>query len=328
MRFTSDAPLVALAREGRVDLIGPGDVLQINVFEVGTMLFSSGATNISGSAPTDLSAEAAPTPTARSETIPGVVVDRDGAISLPYVGELAVAGHTAGEVARMVEHGLAGKSQAPQAVVSISGNVANTILVSGAVSRPGRQPLTLQRERLLDAIATAGGTGAADGPQSTLVRFVRDGHSAQVYLEAIRPGSPSDLVLLPGDRVDLVRQPRTFSVFGAAGKVSQVEFDSSQVSLSEAIARSGGPDDARADATAVFVFRYQPAPDGAPGDTPAIYRLNLMRPSSYFLAQRFMMRDKDVIYIANAGINQTRKLVEVVDLLFSPALSTSAAVRQ
>ena len=52
--------------------------------------------------------------------------------------------------------------------------------------------------------------------------------------------------------------------------------------------------------------------------SPVVYRLNLDKPSSYFLAQRFAMRDKDVIYIANAKINQTRKLVELFNLLFTP----------
>ena len=54
--------------------------------------------------------------------------------------------------------------------------------------------------------------------------------------------------------------------------------------------------------------------------------MNLDKPSSYFIAQRFAMRDKDVIFIANAKINQTRKLVELFNLLFTPVFTVKATV--
>ena len=135
-----------------------------------------------------------------------------------------------------------------------------------------------------------------------------------MYLEAIDSGSEGDLRLLPGDRIDLLRRPRTYTVFGAVDRVQQFGFDSRYVTLDEAMARAGGPSDTRADPSAVFVFRA----DGASGAPPTIYRLDLSKPSSFFLARRFQMRDKDVIYVANARFTQTRKLVEIVNLLFSP----------
>ena len=66
------------------------------------------------------------------------------------------------------------------------------------------------------------------------------------------------------------------------------------------------------------MFRYVPGESEARGERPTIYRLNLMKPSHYFLAQRFAMRDKDVIYIANARANQGLKLVQVINQLFTP----------
>lgn len=313
--------LRSLDRSGRVDLVGPGDVLSIVVFEVGTTLFGSGSTSI-GNADAD-QAVGGLDPSAKSKTLPGVIVNEAGLIKLPYVGALMVAGKTTGQIARMIERGLAGKSQMPQVLVELSKNVTNTVLVSGTVTKPGRQPLTLGRERLLDAIAAAGGTGTQDGPQSTLVRFTRGDKTAEVYLEAIDSGSPADLVLLPGDRIDLLRQPRTYSVFGAVERIQQFPFDSRYVTLSEAIARAGGPSDSRADPTAVFVFRNE----GGTTLQPVIYRLDLSKPSSFFVSQNFQMRDKDVIYIANARFTQTRKLVEIVNVLFSPILTATALSR-
>jgi len=103
--------------------------------------------------------------------------------------------------------------------------------------------------------------------------------------------------------------------------VSEVPFQNTRVSLAEAMARTGGPSDQQADPTAVFVFRYEPsAADGSPleGAKPVAYRLNMMEAQSYFLAQRFEMRPRDLIYVANARSNQPSKLLQVLNLFFQP----------
>lgn len=320
--------LAALARHGQVDLLGPGDVLSITVYEVGVMLFGNNNTTF-GSSP-----GGSFDPSARGQSLSGVTVRDDGTIQLPYIGKLVVSGRTTAEVERMIVLRLRGSSQAPQALVAVLQNVHNTVLVSGSVAKPGRQSLTLAKERLLDVISAAGGVGTGGGPENTVVRVRRDGRVGEAYLAAIESGGIADLVLLPGDRIDVLRRPRTFSVFGAAGRVSQVPFPSASVSLAEAIAQSGGPDDNRADSTAVFVFRDNaPPPDivdtnkAAPAGAPVVYRINFQKPSNYFLAQRFAMRDKDVIFIANARINQTRKLVELFNILFTPVYTIRATVQ-
>lgn len=348
--------LVKLAATGQVDSIGPGDVLSIDIFEVGSTLFTGGTTSIG--TPVDPGA-AQIAPSARSESLGnGVVVDRDGQISVPYVGRVQAAGLTTAEIQERIRRGLRGMSQSPQVLVSVRQNVSNTIVVMGMVSRPGRQPLSLAREHLLDAIANAGGistgfstgtnTGTGTGPQDMVIRFTRGGRSIEQPLDSIQSGSPDDLLLLPGDRIEVIRQPRTFIVFGATNRVSQLPFESRAVSLAEALARIGGPSDSQADPTAIFVFRYSPGANALvkaqiagtvpvaprpditsvdPGERPIIYRLNMMRASSYLLAQRFAMQDKDVIYIANARSNQPTKLVQIVNLLFSPFFSVRAATR-
>lgn len=316
--------LAALESTGDVDTVGPGDILQIAVYEVGVSLFGGGAASTA-------TTEGTAAPAARDAGISNVVVDRDGAITLPYVGRLQVAGLAPPAIQTLIERGLRKYSQSPQVIVNVRENVANTVVVMGEVQKPGRLPLTLARPRLLDAIALAGGTAQ---PQSMVVRFTRAGRSAEQPLEAIVAGSRQDLALLPGDRIQLIRAPRTFTVFGATNKVSQIAFESSSVSLAEAIARAGGPSDGSADPSAVFLFRYDAAAAPAatapaPGERalPTIYRLNMLNPSSYFLAQRFSMRDKDVIYIANAAANQPTKLIQVINLLFSPFFTVRAATR-
>ena len=100
----------------------------------------------------------------------------------------------------------------------------------------------------------------------------------------------------------MIREPQTFVVLGATSKVSQVEFDQTNLTLAEAVARAGGPTDSTANPKGIFLFRYDPNPSGQGAPTPTIYRLNLLNPVDYFLAQRFAMRDKDVVYFSNAAI--------------------------
>jgi polysaccharide export outer membrane protein len=305
--------LAGLTAEGEVDTVGPGDVLQITVFEVGAALFSPGGAGLA-------SLGVAAAPTAAGENFPPVIVGRDGAVALPYVGRLNVSGRTVEQVQAMIAEALKGKSQAPQVIVSIRENVANTVFVIGDVKRPGRVGLSLARERLLDAIAEAG--GGAYPNQDLTVRVSRGGREAEARLDRIAPGSADDLLLLPRDRIAVFYHPRSFTVFGATGHVAETPFQSPRVSLAEALARAGGPSEQTADPRSIYVFRYEPAMvDGAPaaGARPVAYHLDMMKPDSFFLAQTFDIQPRDVVYIANARANAPIKLVNVLNLFFQPA---------
>jgi polysaccharide export outer membrane protein len=304
----SQISLASLAAEKRSDLIGSGDVLAINIYEVGVALFSGSNARTLGAAGME--------PSAHSENFPAITVDSDGAIHLPYLGRMQVGGRSTADVEKMIDEGLKSKSQAPQALVAIRQNVANTAYVSGEVRKPGRIELSLAHEHLLDAIANAG--GATNSPEDTVVRVYRSGAFVEQRLATIRPGSKDDLLLLPGDRIDLTKRPRTYIVFGATSHVSEVPFEKSGVTLAEALARVGGPTDYAADPTAALLFRYERDPATAAPEHAVVYRLNMEDPASYFLAQRVAMRDKDVIYIANAGANRPTKLVGIINQLFAP----------
>ena len=77
------------------------------------------------------------------------------------------------------------------------------------------------------------------------------------------------------------------------------------------MAKAGGLLDDRADPRAVFLFRYEPvslvqalgqpiASGARDGLSPIVYRLDLMEANSYLLARRFPVRDKDIIFVADA----------------------------
>lgn len=309
--------LGSLARAGRVDTLGPGDILVVNVYEVGVTLFT-GAETSSGQGGTF-------NPSARGTTLDNVVVDSAGDIQLPYIGRINVAGKTIAEVQRLIERGLRGLSQRPQALVSVKDNAFNVYYVSGDVRQPGRVPMRLPQERLLDALARAGGT--TNQPDDMVVRITRDGQSAEARLSAVDAAGPQNIALLPGDRVELFNRPRTFLVFGSTDKVSQVAFGANELSMAEALARIGGPSDRIADPSAVYLFRYTAPTTEQPAGKPVIYRLNMMRPDSYFLSQRIAMTDKDVIYIGSAASNAPARLATILAQLFSPLLIVNSVAR-
>jgi len=316
--------IAALAREGRVDRIAPGDALQVNVYEVGMTLFGSSSQSATAGLGGAGVIPDVVDPTVRSQPVNIVTVAADGTIRLPYIGRLMVAGSTPYDVQRMIETALRGKSQSPQALVTVVSSPGNSVYLLGDVTRSGRMPLTAARERLLDAVATAGGSKTTNA--DTVVRLTRAGESAEMRLSDVRAGSADDVTLLPGDRIELIVEPRSFSAFGATPKVSQVPFEAPSVTLAEAIARIGGPNDLQADPRSVFLFRYDAAAISA-GDPPVIYRLNMMKPESYIIAQNFPMHDKDLIYIGNAASNPVTKFVGILNQLFAPALTARIATK-
>jgi len=298
---------------GRPDQIFAGDTLDITLFEVGASLFASGH----GAAEPG----AAGPPAATGQLFPAIRVAEDGTIALPYIGRLQAAGETPAELQGDIQQALRGRSQSPQAVVTVREAVGDTVFVMGDVKTPGRRPLTAAHERILDVIALAG--GAAQPKYDSTVRLTRGGASAAVPLERLAADSAENLVLRPQDRIEVIYRPRSFTAFGASGRVSEVPFQAVDLSLAEAIARVGGPLDQQADPTAVFVFRGA----GADGEAPVIYRLDLTRAQGYFAAQRFAMQDKDLIYIANARANTWAKFLAMLSSITTPVVTAKEVSR-
>ncbi|WP_418610334.1 polysaccharide biosynthesis/export family protein [Gluconobacter cerinus] len=315
------------------DRIGAGDVLTITIFELGSGLFSpaSSSSNASSAASNEASSGAGPMASITNQNLPPTEVEADGTIVLPYVGRLQAAGLTPQMLADSIRKGLAKKSQNPQVMVRISSDISNTVIVSGEVHRPGRVVLSTAQERLSDVVAIAG--GATYAPEDTHVQLVRGDQIGATDLGTLESFPREDIRARPGDRIHVIYQPRTYTVFGAAGKgVTETPFKSPHVSLAEALARIGGPADALADPNAAFLFRFEDPvaarqlglkTPATPLGTPVIYQLDMMNPSSYFLAQRIPMKTKDILLIANAKVNRFYKFNQLISTLVSPAITAA-----
>lgn len=314
------AEFVALPPSARPALatLAPGDVISVTVYEIGARLFSGGdESSLSGTIAFD--------PAARAQRIGPLEIDADGWVRLPYLGKLKAAGYTPDGLARQIEAGLHGKSEHPQALVTLTSAIGSAVIIGGEVAAPGRIKLSSAHEKLLDVIALAGGHRGKTADLT--VRITRQGNVSEGPLERLAYGNIGGMAMEPGDRVEIFRQPRTYSVLGSVLRVNQVDLPTRQVSLVDALALAGGPNESVADPAAVFVFRYLPAPDGQGPDMPVVYHINMLKPASYFLAQKFILDNHDVIYVGGAEANQPSKLLQVIGQVFTPAIIARQLVR-
>jgi polysaccharide export outer membrane protein len=306
--------------------IGIGDTVSVTIWEAGAGgLFSA-----------PLTADRFSTGS-KSATIPDQVVGRDGSISVPYAGRVRVAGRTTRDVQAIVEHALAGKAIEPQVLINVPRSVSNSVTVTGEVANGARVPLSVKGDRIMDVVATAGGIRAP--VNETYVQLSRGSETIRVAMTRVSSDPKENIYMRPNDVLTLIRDPQTFIAYGATGKNAEIPFDAEGISLSQALAKAGGLLDFRADPAGVFIFRFEPEdvvralrPDSTliahNQVTPVVYRLNLRDAASLFVAQSFRVQNRDLLYVSNAPITDTQKIMEVVGLLAGPAATglTSYAV--
>jgi len=266
----------------------------------------------------------------RSATIPDQQVAPDGAIVVPFAGQVPAAGRTPVEVQQTIETLLASKALQPQALVIVKKSTANTVTVAGEVVPGARLPLSPGGDRLLQVIAAAGGAQAP--VHETFVRLSRDGVTATIPFERLVADPAEDIYARPGDVLTLVRIPQTFSVFGATARNDLITFDAEKLTLSEALAKSQGLRDELANPKGVFLFRYEPAAivraldqpiatREADGTSPVAYRFDFSDANSYVIADQFPVRDKDIIFVADAGAVQAQKVFTVLQTITGPVIT-------
>jgi polysaccharide biosynthesis/export protein len=243
------------------------------------------------------------------------------------------AGRTPLQVQQTIEKRLAERAVEPQAIVTVTKSVSNAVTVSGEFVSGARIPLPIGGESLLDVIGAAG--GAKSPLYETLVRLSRDGVTATIPMDTLVSKPEENIHAWPGDIITLARVPHTFSVFGATLNNTQLPFGADRLNLAQAIAKAGGLQDTRADPAGVFLFRFEPSPVAnavnaaasatAPDGTAAVlYHLDLRQANGFFLAERFPVKEDDLIYVANAPAAELQKFLNLVATISGPALGTAA----
>jgi polysaccharide export outer membrane protein len=281
---------------------GVGDTLEVTIWEASPpALF--------GSPNLDPSIAGIPEGS-RPNTLPGFVVGPAGTISIPFAGQVPAAGRTTHEIEQEIVRRLRGRAHLPQAIVRIAHNVATAVTVLGDVKQPGQVPLTPHGERVLDALSAAGGT--SQPLDKMTVQITRGDIVRTMAVEDILRDPRNNVVLQSGDVVSAAYQPYSFTALGAAGKNAEIPFEATGITLSQALGRVGGIESGQADPKGVFVFRWEkPALTGAAA-VPVIYQVDMKQPETYLAAQRFEMRNGDVLYVSNSPTTDLQRFVNIV----------------
>ncbi|HEX5686739.1 MAG TPA: polysaccharide biosynthesis/export family protein [Ideonella sp.] len=304
--------------------VGPGDVLEVTIWE-------TPPATLFGAVASDLRVAVAAVPT----TLPAQMVDREGTISVPFAGRIQAAGMTPRAISASIMQALKGKANQPQVLVRVVQNTSATVTVVGEVATNVRVPLTAGGERLLDALAAAGGVKQPISKVS--LQLTRGTRFQTMPLEAIIRDPRQNIPMQPGDVLTALYQPLSFTALGATGRQDEVAFEAQGISLAQAMGRIGGLLDSRSDPRGVFIFRFepkaalewpqQPAATTPEGMVPVVYRLDLSDPRSFFAMQSFTMHHRDLVYVSNAPAAELQKFLNMVFSAVYPVVNLVNATK-
>jgi len=299
--------------------IGAGDVVEISIWEAPPATLFGGTV-----------IDTRLTQTSRPTTLPEQMVDREGFVGVPFAGRIRAAGRQAHELETEIEERLRGKANGPEVMVRITRNASSTVTVVGEVTQSLRMPLTPIGEKLLDALAAAGGVRQPVG--KVTLQVTRGERFESMPLDLVIRDPRQNVPLAAGDVVTALFQPLSFSVLGATGRNEELPLDAQGITLAQALARSGGLLDNRASPQGVFVFRFeaadamswpkQPVARTADGLVPVVYRLDLRSPAGFFHMQNFPVRHRDVLYVSNAPAAELQKFLNLIFSVVYPVLTT------
>ena len=217
------------------------------------------------------------------------------------------------------------KANQPQVLVRVIRNATQNVTVVGEVATSRRMPLTAMGERLLDAVAAAGGVRQPVG--KITIQLSRGEKVLSMPLDSVIRDPKQNVHLQPGDVVTALFQTQSFTALGATVKNAEIEFEAKGISLAQALGRMAGVRDNQADARGLFIFRFEEAEAALAvaeaasggvmmvtpeGKVPLLYRVNLKDPGTFLVAQNFVMKDKDVVYVANAPAAELQKFLNIL----------------
>jgi polysaccharide export outer membrane protein len=287
--------------------LGIGDVVQVSVFEA-----QSGGLFI----PADAGARPG-----NYITLPSQTIGRDGTLSVPYANKVRAAGRPVHAVQLDIAERLANRAIEPQVVISTVMSRSMGASVIGDVKQPKKIELSPAGERIIDVISEAGGLSVPD--EEATVTLQHRGRNVTVAYRTLSDHPLENIYVQPGDTIFVDRNRRTFLAFGLTGESGRFDFEDSDLSLGEALAKAGGLIDDKAEPQSVLLYRVAErdflrnigldVSRFKAREVPVIFRANLRDPAAFFAVQQFPMQDKDVIYVSTADAVELLKFLTILN---------------
>ena len=280
-RILADMRALSLEEHNDVYLIGPSDLLTIKVFQ---------AEELSGE----------------------VRVDQRGAVTLPLLGNVRLAGLTQAQGEKRLANLLgANLLQNPQVSIFINEFTNQRITVEGEVNKQGVFPIS-GKITVLQAIALAGGLGE-QAKSDSIALFRNQGKVNRVFfldINLIRAGEFNDPFVMNDDRIVVQRsENKSVTVEGEVNKPGVFKFTEpttilQTIALSQGLTSLGAPNK-------VILFRRENNEENAYGiDLTAIRQGRERDPF-------VQSGDKVVVHRSNSRywLNQARSLLSPINLL-------------
>src|ERR1700722_12588053 len=182
-------------------LIGVGDLVRVTIFE-------------SGSGGLFLPREPGTRP-GNFVALPTQQVGEHGDITVPYGGGIKAAGRSAIGVQKAIQDRIEGRALEPQIVVSVTERRAQMVTVLGDVNSTAHFSLDPGGERLLGAIARAGGPKFPS--YESVVTIQRDGLARRTLMSDVAMNPRENIQIKSGDAIFISHEPRYFLGLGATG---------------------------------------------------------------------------------------------------------------
>jgi polysaccharide export outer membrane protein len=263
--------------------VGPGDVLTITVWDHPELTTPAGQY--------------------RSANESGTLVNEDGKIFYPYVGEVQVNGLTPPQIRTILSKKLAAYIEKVQLDVRVNGFRSKRIYVVGEVKTAGLLEINDIAMTMLEAVNRAGGfTTEADGSRILLTRA---GTTYRVDLQALYENGATwqNIRLEPGDVVNVPdRQQNKIFVLGEISKPGSYVMNKRRSTLAEVLADAGWVNELTSNPGWIYVMRGN-------ADTPELFHLNASSPDALLLADRFPLRPRDIVYVDVASIARWNRVI-------------------
>lgn len=254
----------------------------------------------------------------------GRVVRPDGTMFYPYIGIVEVAGKTIEELRVIIAGRLTQYVDSPQVDVNVLRFASQKIVISGALVKPGPQPITTSPLSVIEAV----GTAIVDPLNADLsgLTLTRGGHEYALDLDSLNSKGSQlhNVYLKDGDQLYLPYNDRKkIYVMGEVNQPRAITFKISRMNLADVIGSVGGLNQTTSNGNALYVIR---GVDNLESEPVKIFQLNGQSPTAFALASRFDLRPQDIVYVGPAEVTRWNRLISQL-LPSATILGTGAAAQ-
>jgi polysaccharide export outer membrane protein len=256
----------------------------------------------------------------------GKMVQDDGMLYYPYVGNVPVQGKTANEVRDLLTQGLSKYFKKVKLDVRVLSFQSHRAAVVGQVKMPGIQAMTETPLTITEAISRAG--GVTEDADTSNVTLARDGKLYKIDVMRLyeKGGAEQNLLLKDGDVLNVSdRKDNEVFVMGEVGKQQALQINKGKLTLAQALAKAYGVDFNTSRAEEVYVIRTGELKTGEL--KPEIFQLDAKSPDALILADQFHLQAHDTVFVSTAGVTQwSRVLNQILPSSFTSVMSKAATM--